>query len=343
MADILAICEKEKVFVQILAEYLRKKYRTELIIEAFDDADRLLAAAKEKRIGLCLIGEGMLVSTQLEELLNHTEHLVFLSGKRHKDMIFKYQSVENVTRNLMEYCAEKGISLFENNTYLLGKRDTEIIAFYAPAHHILQSTFALTMGQMLAKEKKVLYLNFEAFSAFEYLLQKKFEHDMMDIFFFLHEEKGRFRLKLESMIERVGNLEYIPPIFCYPDTEEIDGSLWQKLLYRIIEEMDYQVLVLDMTEQTRGLFSMLEMCDEIYTCLQNDGLALAKAEQYERLLVHMKKENILSHMKKSIVPVFHDIPLSTAMFTHSELVQYIRDIRKEKIRGGEGEDDDEGV
>lgn len=134
---------------------------------------------------------------------------------------------------------------------------------------------------------------------------------------------------MERMIEHIGNLDYIPPIFCYPDMEDMDASLWQRLLQRMIDEMEYEVFILDMTEQTRGLFSILEMCDEIYTCLPDDGIALAKAEQYEKLLVHMKKESILQHTKKSIVPVFHDVPISSAMFTHGELLRYIKELRKE--------------
>ena len=329
MADILAICDKESVFVQILADYLRKKFKTELEVQAFDHADKLLTMAEEKQPVLCLVGEGMLDSFQLQRLLECVENLIYLSAKKRRDMVFKYQSVERITGDLLQICDGRNISVLKNTDFLAKRQNMKIIAFHAPAHHILQSTLALTMGQMIAREKKVLYLNFEPYSAFDYLLQRTYEHDLMDIFFFLQEERAKFRLKVESMLEHIGNLDYIPPVFCYPDMEDIDASLWQRLLQRIIDEMDYDVLVLDLTEHTRGLFSMLEMCDEIYACLPDDGIALAKAEQYERLLVHMKKESILAHTRKSIVPVFHDIPLSNAMFTHGELIRYIKELRGE--------------
>lgn len=327
MANIIAICDKETVFVQILAQYLCRKYKTGLEIEAFDNIEKLIKTAREKRIGLCLLGEGMADSFSLQTIVELSEHVIFLTCKRKKDMVFKYQSVEHVVGELLELCMEKEIYLFEEKAYLSRRTDVKIIAFYAPAKHLLQSTIALTMGQMLAKEKKVLYLNLEPNSGFEYLLQRTYEHDLMDILFFLKEDRENFRQRMESMLERVGMLEYIPPVFCYPDMEEVESSLWHKLLQRIADEMEYEVIILDLTEHTRGLLSLLELCDEIYTCLPDNELSRARTNQYEKTLQHMKKENILERTKKSFVPVFHDVPMTIAGTTHGELVNYIKKIR----------------
>ncbi len=339
MAAVLAICDKETAFVQIFSEYLKKKYKMAIEIEAFDHAEKLLFSVKQRPVGLCLIGEGMLEAFQLEELLEHSQQIFYLSGKRKKDCVFKFQSVRQVTRDLLLLCEEKNISFFEEQSFLPGRREVKLIAFYAPVHHILQSSVALMMGQILAKEKKVLYLNLEPYSGFEYLMQKKFQKDLMDLFFYLKEEKEKFRLKLESMTEQIGNLDYIPPVFCYPDMEEMDLSLWKKLLQRVINETDYEVILLDLTEQTRGVFSLLEVCDEIYTCLADEGLVLAKADQYERLLMHMQKKSILEHTVKSKMPVFQEIPLSAAMFTHGELVEYVKGLLAEaELRRKDGEE-----
>lgn len=328
MASMIAICDKETVFVQILAQYLCRKYKTSLEIEAFDHVEKLVKTAKEKKISLCLLGEGIADSFSLQNIVEQTEHIIFLSCKRRKDMVFKYQSVEHVVNELLELCMEKEIYLFEEKTLLKRRKDVKIYAFYAPVRHLLQSTIALTMGQMLAREKKVLYLNLVPNSGFEYMLQKEYEHDLMDILFFLKEDRENFRQRMESMLERVGMLEYIPPVFCYPDMEEIESPLWHKLLQRIVDEMEYEVVLLDLTEHTRGLLSLLEICDEIYTCLPGDNLSLARAQQYEKVLRHMKKDSILERTKKSIVPVFHDIPLSAAGTTQGELVHYIKSIKE---------------
>lgn len=325
---VLAICDKETTFVKILADYLKRKYRSEIEVEAFDDGEKLSSLYKEKDVSVCLVGEGMLSAYQTEEAMKNSEQLIYLTKKRKEEGVFKYQSVEDITKDLMELCVRKEIFLFDKSTFCIKKENVKIIGFYSPVHHVLQSSLALTMGQLLAKEKKVLYLNFEPYSGFEYMMQKTYEHDLMDILFFLKEEPRKFRMKLDSIMERVGQLDYIPPVFCYPDMEEIDAILWQKLLERLINEMDYDVIILDLTEQIRGLFSMLELCDEIYSFLAEDGLVMAKMDQYEKVLLHMKKEIICEHTKKCIVPRFQEVPAQAAMFTHSQLAEYIKDIMK---------------
>ena len=343
MAGIIAICDKETVFVQILAECLRKKFKKKLEIEAFDKADSLLAAAKEKTIVLCLLGEKMADSFVLNELLSYTQNIIYFSAKKREDRIFKYQSAERVVADLLRICAEREIILFKESILFTRRHDVKILGFYAPARHSMQSTIALTMGQILAKEKKVLYLNLEPYSGFEYLLQKTYDHDLMDLLFFLKEGKEKFRLRMESMLESIGGLDYIPPVFCFPEMEEIDFSLWHQLLERIVEETDYEIVVIDLTEYTRGLLSLLEICDEIFTCLPGDRLSLARAEHYESVLNHMKKGYLLERTKKSIVPSFHDIPPSAAMFTHTELAAYIKQIREAKpVKDAEVEVD-EGI
>lgn len=201
MADMIAICDKETVFVQILASFLRKKYSPGVKIQAFDDVEALIQVAKEKEIQLCLIGEGLTDSFQLQILLEKSSHLIYLSNKKRKDMVFKYQSVEHVVGDLLELCAENRIPFLEEKKWMSCCPKIQIKAFYAPARHMLQSTIALTMGQIMAKEKKVLYLNLEPFSGFEYLLKKTYAHDLMDILFFMKEDKENFRLRMESMLE----------------------------------------------------------------------------------------------------------------------------------------------
>jgi len=195
---------------------------------------------------------------------------------------------------------------------------------------MLQSSIALTMGQILAKNKKVLYLNFEPYSGFEYIMQKKFVYDMMDILYFLQEDAEKFRCRLESMVEMTGNLYYLPPVFSYPDMEEIDEKTWQAFLRKIIRETDYEVIILDLTEQVRGLFSLLELCDEIYSCIPKDGLAMAKMEQYKKLLSHIKKEDLLSKTKECKIPVFKEFSYQAALYTHTELADYVQKLMEKE-------------
>ncbi len=325
MNQLLAICDRETILVKTLSAYLKTAFIFPIM--AFDDADRFLAFEKEREEeDICLIGEDFLDAFQTEQLLTKVRRPLYLTEAKNGSGIYKYQSIHEMAKAILKLCEEEALLPVKGTA----TTETKLIAFYSPAHHMLQSSIALTMGQILAKNKKVLYLNFEPYSGFEYIMQKKFVYDMMDILYFLQEDAEKFRCRLESMVEMTGNLYYLPPVFSYPDMEEIDEKTWQAFLRKIIRETDYEVIILDLTEQVRGLFSLLELCDEIYSCIPKDGLAMAKMEQYKKLLSHIKKEDLLSKTKECKIPVFKEFSYQAALYTHTELADYVQKLMEKK-------------
>lgn len=77
---------------------------------------------------------------------------------------------------------------------------------------VLKTSFALTLGQILAKEKAVLYLNLEEYAGFEELMGKGFSQNLSDLLYFVRQENGNLIYKMNGMIQTVNNLDYIPPV-----------------------------------------------------------------------------------------------------------------------------------
>ena len=65
------------------------------------------------------------------------------------------------------------------------KKTTEILGVFSPLGRCLKTSFALTLGQILAKDKAVLYLNMEEYSGFEELLGKGFAHNLSDLLYYV--------------------------------------------------------------------------------------------------------------------------------------------------------------
>lgn len=204
MNQLLAICDRETILVKTLSAYLKDRFHFPIM--AFDDADRFLAFEKEREEeDICLIGEDFLDAFQTEQLLTKVRRPLYLTEAKNSSGIYKYQSIHEMAKAILKLCEEEALLPVKGTA----ATETKLIAFYSPAHHMLQSSIALTMGQILAKNKKVLYLNFEPYSGFEYIMQKKFVYDMMDILYFLQEDAEKFRCRLESMVEMTGNLYYL--------------------------------------------------------------------------------------------------------------------------------------
>jgi len=65
-----------------------------------------------------------------------------------------------------------------------GLKKMQIIGVYTPIGRCLQTTFSLTLGQMLAKHYKTLYLNFEIYSGFARMMSRNFNSDIADLMYY---------------------------------------------------------------------------------------------------------------------------------------------------------------
>ncbi|MCM1161817.1 MAG: hypothetical protein NC412_11395 [Roseburia sp.] len=331
MDALLAICDYEKKYVYKLAEYLSGKKRFPFRVMAFDNIEKLGAFLKENPVEILLLGEAM-----KEEALAKTEigQIFYLSEENRESspaspFIYKYQSGTAIMKKIIELYAEgEGERKVQGEEK--GKGHMEIIGVYSPIGRCLQTSFSLILGQILAKEKRCLYLNFEAYSGFSKLLEKEFQHDFMDLMYFLKEGSGKFVYKLASMVDSIGNLDFIPPAVSFLDILEMEGEKWQLLLDELERSTDYEAVILDLSDNVRGLFEILERCSRIYTITKPDGMALAKIDQYEKLLTYIKKEALLKKTVTCKIPVFKQVPYKMIYLSHSQLADYVKNMLKEQ-------------
>lgn len=68
--------------------------------------------------------------------------------------------------------------------FLCAEYKTKFIGIYSPVHRCLQSSFALTLGQLLSEKHPTLYLNFEHYIGISELLPERQSRDLADLLYF---------------------------------------------------------------------------------------------------------------------------------------------------------------
>lgn len=86
--------------------------------------------------------------------------------------------------------------------------------------------FALALAQILGREKSVLYLNMEEYSGFEELFEKEYPYTLSDLLYFVRQEQAGITVKMNSMIQSMGSMDFIPPV---QSPEDIRGTRWPGL------------------------------------------------------------------------------------------------------------------
>ena len=223
--------------------------------------------------------------------------------------VYKYRSAKEIMKKVMEYCSESNTDTLRRN-----------------CEKPFQTTYAITLGQILAEKGKALYLNFECFSGFDYMMKSlsNSKSDLMDLMYFWECGSENFSYRLGSITEKIGNLDYVRPVHSFMNFEGISSKQWTEFIKAFEEYTDYEYLILDLSEKLNGLFEILRLCSTVYSITDNRKISSAKMRQYETLLCECAYDDVLDKTRKINIPLFREIPENYELLPYSDLAGYIK-------------------
>jgi len=335
--DIFAICDLEVEYAYHFMEFISKKKSIPLEIRVFTNVQALLDFLQEHQIEILLISE----NAMCEEIqTNKVSQIVILAGGIVPDYlkkypsVYKYQSSNSVIRETMACYGEcqksKGKQLRMTN------REVDIIGIYSPVGRTMKTTFALTLGQILAKKKAVLYLNLEEYSGFEYLLEQSYEQNLGDLLYYLRQEGVNLIGKLNGMVQSMNNLDFLPPVLSPGDIQQTSLEEWMRLLQEILDYSNYEVVILDFGDCVADLYQLLEQCNKIYMPIRNDPMSQAKISQFENILRVWGKIAVINRIQKIKLPYHRTIHKGSGYLDDliwSELGDFVRELIRQERSG----------
>lgn len=318
---LLVLCDPEEDYAHHMAEFLCKRKEAVWEVMVYTKPEELHYL--EKNIEVLLIAESAYgefvkeLSVRLPILLNESG-VIRVNNLINID---KYQEAEKVHQMIWS----KYMELEQDAMPMLkDSRQTKFIGMFTPVRRCLQTTFALTYGQLLAEKGATLYLSFEYFGT-----PPEWEEGAQDgvsrLLYFLSEEKG-FEIQRKLLTKKIGELDYISPMVNGQNLLLVSSGDWMRLLHKIAESGEYEYIILDLSESVQGLFEILQMCWKVYTIVKEDVAAKNKILQYEHLLAMQKMEDVRGKTSRCILPMFHKLPPSMEQYTKGELAEYVKEL-----------------
>lgn len=329
--DILVLCDTEEEYAWLMTDYLKLHKELPWEIHTYTATTMLMQQEKKTDITMLVVAESAYVE-EMKSLKPHCTVILNESGIMkwgELQNVNKYQQADNVLRSLLEIYTDISDGQLPK---LTGDFKTKFIGIYSPVRRCMQTSFALTMGQMLAMESRTLYLNFEHYVGITELLPDMQTRDMADLLYFLSGDKDKFRLRIQTMIQHKGKLDYIPPMKSGQNLLTVTVGEWMQLLQKITELGEYEYVILDLSESMQGLFDILRNCTKVFTLTQEDHIAQSKITQYEQVLSLYEYEDVLHKTCKCKVPQIRRLPRELEQYTKGELAEYVRKQLRE-IRG----------
>lgn len=321
--NLLVLVDTEEEYAQLMTEFLKRHKDLPWKIRTYTDVERLLKEEGREPIDMLVVAE----SAYCDALLKLTPQRVVVlneSGVIRWDKatnINKYQQAENVLRELLEVYMEIAR---EQLPRLQKDCSCRFVGIYSPVRRCLQTSFALTMAQMMAEAHKTLYLNFEHYVGERELWPDTQTKDLADLLYFLTAKQDKFRLRFQTMLQHRGSLDYVPPMKAGQNLLLVTEAEWMSLFRKLEELGEYEYIILDLSESMQGLFDILRMCTRVYTLTKEDTAAQNKILQYEQLLQLYAYEDVLQKTNKLSLPWIQRLPEDTSQLTKGELADLVR-------------------
>lgn len=321
--DILVLCDGEEEYAGLMTDFMKQHKNLPWEIRTYTVGSVLLQKERKGQIAMLVVAESA-YTEEMKALQPQCTIILNESGVMKWEQVQnvnKYQQADNVLKALLEAYAD----IAETQMPKLAENiKTKFIGIYSPVRRCLQTSFALTMSQMLAVERRTLYLNFEHYAGITELLPDMQTRDIADLLYFLSSDGDKFWLRMQTMIQHKGRLDYIPPMKSGQNLLTIPAGEWMQLLQKLEELEEYEYIVLDLSESMQGLFDILRICTRVYTLTRDDHIAQSKLLQYEQILTLYEYEDVLQKTCKCVMPQIQRLPRDLEQYTKGDLADYVR-------------------
>lgn len=302
MKKIMAVYDEDPKYAERLSDYVNRKEKGIFQAQAFTSKEHLEEFAKGNEIDVLLAGNpagagemGNVRSVQTIYLMEDRNLLTDGQGAG----IYKYQSGDDIIRDVMAvYCENPGVKAVFPGIFGKEKR---IIGVYSPVGRCGKTSLSLAIGQLLAKEEKVLFITLDMFSGFSCFLDERWKRDMSDLIYY-YKQKRFNALRLNSVVYLLGDLAWIPPIGYPDDYNQITMEEMADFLVKILEESDYTTIVLDIGNYDRQILPVLGICKVVYMPMKEDMVSQAKIREFESYIESCKDPQLKEKFYKLHVP-----------------------------------------
>lgn len=329
--NLLAICDPEQEYAYRLTDALSRKADFPFETLTFTSVDRLQESLNVRPVQLLLVSQSVFDA----EMKNWPVSRIILLWESERPPegalpgISKYSSVARIMKKITETAVEAG----NLSPPVITDHPVSIYGIYTPVSRCLQTTFTFAMGQVLARNHRVLYVNFESYSGLERMLSRTFETDFSELLYYMQEAEEEVHKRLYRMVENVNGMDLIPPARSGIDVFQMGSAEWIRFI-EILQSSRYEYILFDLADGVQGLFEILRRCSRVFTIVREDAFAAAKLSQYEENLQRADYSDVLEKTKKCRLPLFQKLPRDLNHITAGELVQVAERVLKEDEQGG---------
>ncbi len=242
---ILAIYDNETEYANHLLDYMKRKQKKLTQVRVFTNHNSLREYSEQNQIYILLLNENI----PAEEIKqDNIKNICILSEGNYNQegsgypVIYKFQSAESLMQELFSYYPLDTLQGKIKNSY---EHQVDLISVFSIGEDAGRQAFALSLASRYAKLKKTLYINLDIFQAFTEFFGHNAEKGLSEFIYFLKQNHPNLINKMNGIIKKRGNLDYIQGVSFGPDLYELNVEDMLRWLEEIRVSTDYEVAIFD--------------------------------------------------------------------------------------------------
>ena len=295
--QVLAVLEPKEEYANLFFDYVKQLGDSLFDTRVFTKVSALRDFMKENRVDVLLASE----QSEYEKVKKEAGFTILLTeGRmvRENDpypSVYKFQSAEQIMREVFELCVEE---CEDKSTYYFPKqiRCCRQLAVFSPYGGTGKTTLSVVLGHLLGASKKVLVVNLEPFSRPCGWLSTGEEGELSRLIYYMKQGRKDLDMKLQSLIRRVGNADYLSGVRHYLDIQGMEKKDLEQLFHALWEYTSYDVIIYDVSFLNEGMESLLDQCDALYEPVIGENHGKAWMEKFSK-----GKQKILEEKWKPVI------------------------------------------
>lgn len=279
----IGIYDEESPYASQLMEYLSREQKPDIRIILFTSMEHLLSYIQEHILEVLLISEESFGAIGSKNNIRHILLLsddVTLMGKEHSledndltssDLsenigqtdtqyvrVFRYQKPGRIEERIK-------IILRTGESQIAKYQKEEAVQFYgivSPEGGSGKTTFCLVLGQLLARNQRVLYIDLEDMGST--LSGEENKGSMTELIYLIKQRRTDLMIKLQEMSIRAGEMDIITAVSCFEDLRELTNEDVDFLLQEIRACGVYQKVLFDIGFCGNVAFHIMRGCSRLY-------------------------------------------------------------------------------
>ncbi|MGN0481362.1 MAG: hypothetical protein ACI4EV_07305 [Lachnospiraceae bacterium] len=285
---ICGIVGSDEIYMRRLMSAMNSNDGFMLRTQIFTDVDALHRYIEEHSIDILVVDDGINIGKI------PVNSIIYLVGEKscEKNQIYKFQSVNNIIKQIMEISGEGSGEV----------SDLNIIGIYSPAESNEKTLTALLVARFYGREHKTLYINFEEFSGLINELPPH-NYDLSDVAYMYRDSRNILEQKLAQIIVKDIYFDYIAAVECPTDISFISTWQWLEIVKFVAEKCNYDYVVIDAGSLMQNPWQIIQACSVVYVPVNNNLILQNKIKAFEKYLILIGKENLMNKIKYIELPV----------------------------------------